>query len=230
MQTSASPAPSGGRADGMPWTSFQLFPSSTSTSPIVSVITTPGHRRRREPLGLHGYRSTALSKSTGGHSLSPIHSPSVPSGPTISNSPVPRAESLETRPKNTAVIHWKAIITMALEIDNFTIVLLVVLVVLALYHRFYAPAPLVHPLLLGRQAEVSSVRQPGESGIYRSWATGQGTPVSLTACAATDMQSSRCVRPASSRLSATQSRCPPRRLSLASPAFRSLSGGFSTRR
>ena len=31
---------------------------------------------------------------------------------------------------------------------------------------------LVHPLLLGRQAEVDRVRMPGESAVYRNYATG----------------------------------------------------------
>jgi long-chain acyl-CoA synthetase len=67
-----------------------------------------------------------------------------------------------------------------LEIDNTTIVLLSALVVLLIYLRFFSrPEPLVHPLLLGKQSEVSNVRNEGETGIYRSWATGQGTPVSI---------------------------------------------------
>lgn len=65
-----------------------------------------------------------------------------------------------------------------LEIDNLTVVLLALLAALAIYHRFFAaPSPLVHPLLLSKQSEVSAVRKSGETGIYRSWATGQGTPV-----------------------------------------------------
>lgn len=67
-----------------------------------------------------------------------------------------------------------------LEIDNTTVVLLSALVVLLIYLRFFSrPEPLVHPLLLGKQSEVSNVRNEGETGIYRSWATGQGTPVSV---------------------------------------------------
>ncbi|WVQ82846.1 hypothetical protein IAT38_004981 [Cryptococcus sp. DSM 104549] len=66
------------------------------------------------------------------------------------------------------------------EIDNLTIGLLTVLAVLAIYHRFFSvPEPLVHPLLLGKQAEVTGVRNSGETGVYRSWATGQGTPFTV---------------------------------------------------
>lgn len=69
-----------------------------------------------------------------------------------------------------------------MEIDNFTILLLLTLACLLGYYRFFSrPEPLVHPLLLGKQSEVSSVRKQGESGVYRSWATGQGTPVSRCA-------------------------------------------------
>lgn len=68
---------------------------------------------------------------------------------------------------------------MAFELDNLSLALLAVLAVLALYHRFFSsPTPLVHTLLLGRQAEPSKVRKTGQSAVYRSWATGQDTPVS----------------------------------------------------
>lgn len=64
------------------------------------------------------------------------------------------------------------------EVDNLSVVLLTILAGLLIYLRFFSrPEPLVHPLLLGKQSEVSKVRQEGESGIYRSWATGQDTPV-----------------------------------------------------
>jgi len=69
---------------------------------------------------------------------------------------------------------------MDFQIDNLTVILLLVLVVLAIYYRFFSEAsPLVHPLLLGKQSEVSAVRKPGETGVSRSFATGQGTPVCL---------------------------------------------------
>jgi long-chain acyl-CoA synthetase len=64
------------------------------------------------------------------------------------------------------------------EIDNTTIALLSALLVLIVYLRLFSkPEPLVHPLLLGKQSEVSNIRKEGETGVYRSWATGQGTPV-----------------------------------------------------
>lgn len=66
------------------------------------------------------------------------------------------------------------------EIDNLTVWLLTSLAVLLIYLRFFSrPEPLVHPLLLGKQSEVSKVRKEGETGVYRSWATGQDTPVCL---------------------------------------------------
>jgi long-chain acyl-CoA synthetase len=69
---------------------------------------------------------------------------------------------------------------MPFAIDNTTLALLGVLAALLLYIRFFAlPSPLVHPLLLGKQSDVSAVRRKGETGIYRSFATGQGSPVSL---------------------------------------------------
>ena len=68
---------------------------------------------------------------------------------------------------------------MEFEVDNTTIVLLGVVACLLLYHRFFStPSPLVHPLLLGKQSDVSTVRKKGETGVYRSFATGQGSPVS----------------------------------------------------
>ena len=67
---------------------------------------------------------------------------------------------------------------MRFDIDNTTLTLLAILAVLLIYHRFFsAPSPLVHPLLLGKQSDVSAVRRKGETGIYRSFATGQGSPV-----------------------------------------------------
>nr|XP_031862082.1 uncharacterized protein CI109_002495 [Kwoniella shandongensis]KAA5529154.1 hypothetical protein CI109_002495 [Kwoniella shandongensis] len=66
------------------------------------------------------------------------------------------------------------------EIDNLTVLLLSLLAALGIYHRFFStPQPLVHPLLLGKQSEVSAVRKKGETGVYRSWATGQGTPLTV---------------------------------------------------
>ncbi|WVN88510.1 uncharacterized protein L203_103721 [Cryptococcus depauperatus CBS 7841] len=67
-----------------------------------------------------------------------------------------------------------------IEIDNLTLLLLILLLTLAIYHRFLStPSPLVHPLLLGKQSEISAVRKSGESGVYRAWATGHGTPLAV---------------------------------------------------
>lgn len=70
------------------------------------------------------------------------------------------------------------------SMDNTTVVLLSLLLIVLLYIRFFSAAtPLAHPLLLGKQSEVSSTRAKGQSGIYRSWATGLDTPVrSLVEC------------------------------------------------
>jgi long-chain acyl-CoA synthetase len=68
---------------------------------------------------------------------------------------------------------------MSYDIDNTTLALLAVLASLLIYHRFFStPSPLVHPLLLGKQSDVSTVRKKNETGVYRSFATGQGSPVS----------------------------------------------------
>ncbi|ORX35025.1 hypothetical protein BD324DRAFT_609750 [Kockovaella imperatae] len=65
-------------------------------------------------------------------------------------------------------------------VDNLTVALLAIITALAIYHRFFTTAlPTVHPLLLGKQSDVSAVRKDGESGIYRNWATGQGTPFTV---------------------------------------------------
>ena len=82
---------------------------------------------------------------------------------------------------------------MDYEIDNLTIILLITFASLLIYLRFFSlSSPLVHPLLLGKQSEVSSVRRNGESGIYRSFATGQGSPVSVTYRMSTCMKSEKC--------------------------------------
>lgn len=68
---------------------------------------------------------------------------------------------------------------MDIQVDNLTLLLLAVLAVLLVYQRLSTPNSLVHSLQLGGQAAPSHVRQPGESPTYRSWATGQGTPVRI---------------------------------------------------
>lgn len=64
-------------------------------------------------------------------------------------------------------------------LTDFSLGLLLVTIVLGVYLKYFSrPLPLVHPLLLGKQSDVAQTRNSGESGIYRSWATGQGSPVS----------------------------------------------------
>lgn len=64
-------------------------------------------------------------------------------------------------------------------ITDLSLGLLVGTIVLGVYLKYFSrPLPLVHPLLLGKQSDVSQTRNHGESGVYRSWATGHGSPVS----------------------------------------------------
>lgn len=56
--------------------------------------------------------------------------------------------------------------------DDLTILLVLVAVSLFLVHSLYRPQPLVHPILLGRQSDVTRVRNPGESAVYRNYSTG----------------------------------------------------------
>ncbi|KAL7409957.1 hypothetical protein BDY24DRAFT_418471 [Mrakia frigida] len=65
-------------------------------------------------------------------------------------------------------------------LTDLSLGLLLVTIVLGVYLKYFSrPLPLVHPLLLGKQSDVSQTRNHGESGIYRSWATGHGSPLSL---------------------------------------------------
>lgn len=65
-------------------------------------------------------------------------------------------------------------------LSDLSLILLAATVLLAFYVKYLArPSPLVHPLLLGSQADISPTRERGQSGIYRSWGTGHGSPVSL---------------------------------------------------
>jgi len=65
-------------------------------------------------------------------------------------------------------------------LTDLSLGLLVSTILLGVYLKYFSrPLPLVHPLLLGKQSEVSQTRNQGESGVYRSWATGHGSPVSL---------------------------------------------------
>lgn len=51
------------------------------------------------------------------------------------------------------------------------------LLIYVLWPKLFAPGPDTHPLLLARQANISSVRREGESAIYRSLETSHGFPL-----------------------------------------------------
>ena len=56
--------------------------------------------------------------------------------------------------------------------DDLTVILGLAAAGLFLLHNLYKPQSLVHPILLGRQSDVSRVRNPRESAIYRNYSTG----------------------------------------------------------
>ena len=56
--------------------------------------------------------------------------------------------------------------------DDLTILLSLIAATVFLLNNLYKPQPLVHPILLGRQSDVGRARNPGESAIYRNYATG----------------------------------------------------------
>ncbi|KIJ44134.1 hypothetical protein M422DRAFT_67748 [Sphaerobolus stellatus SS14] len=59
-----------------------------------------------------------------------------------------------------------------LKTNDITIILGISFVGVYALSKILKPQSLVHPLLLGRQADVSRVRMPGESAVYRNYATG----------------------------------------------------------
>jgi len=63
--------------------------------------------------------------------------------------------------------------------DDYTLYLLVGAGIAYVVHKLALPRALLHPLLLGRQAHVSQVRNPGESAIYRNYGLG-ASPVCTT--------------------------------------------------
>jgi long-chain acyl-CoA synthetase len=71
-------------------------------------------------------------------------------------------------------------ITDYLVTDDLTILLSLIAVTVFLLHNLYKPQPLVHPILLGRQSDVTKVRNQGESAVYRNYATGMLGRVRLT--------------------------------------------------
>lgn len=64
-------------------------------------------------------------------------------------------------------------------LSDASLSVLAVAVVLGVYIRLFAGSTsLVHPLLLGKQSELSPTREKGQTGVFRNWATGHGSPVS----------------------------------------------------
>jgi long-chain acyl-CoA synthetase len=63
-------------------------------------------------------------------------------------------------------------ISRFLATDDLTILLGLISATVFLVHNLYKPQPLVHPILLGRQSDISRVRNPTESAVYRNYATG----------------------------------------------------------
>jgi len=61
--------------------------------------------------------------------------------------------------------------------NSITTVFAGALLVYILWPTLFALGPDTHPLLLARQANISSVRQEGESAIYRSLETSHGFPL-----------------------------------------------------
>ena len=59
----------------------------------------------------------------------------------------------------------------------YTTLICLALVTYLIYPLFFTPEPDTHPFLLARQSQASSVRQPGESAIYRSLETPHGYPL-----------------------------------------------------
>ncbi|CED84649.1 hypothetical protein [Phaffia rhodozyma] len=65
-------------------------------------------------------------------------------------------------------------------LSDVSLILLSITVCMAAYLKYFSrPSPLVHPLLLGKQSDLSATREKNQSGIYRNWATGHGSPLSL---------------------------------------------------
>jgi hypothetical protein len=56
--------------------------------------------------------------------------------------------------------------------DDLTVLLGLIAATIFLLRSLYKPSPLVHPVLLSRQSDVTRVRHPGESAIYRNYGTG----------------------------------------------------------
>ncbi|EJU05730.1 acetyl-CoA synthetase [Dacryopinax primogenitus] len=70
-------------------------------------------------------------------------------------------------------VDWDAL----LKHDTTTYVLVAVTAVLFVLWQNQRPQPLAHPLLFGRQSDISKSRKKGESAIYRNYGLGHGSPL-----------------------------------------------------
>lgn len=64
-----------------------------------------------------------------------------------------------------------------LAYDTTTILLGSIAFLLYAIRSWSKPVSLAHPLLLGRQSDISRVRYPGETAAYRNYGAGHGAPV-----------------------------------------------------
>ncbi|KAG8970346.1 hypothetical protein FRC03_009619 [Tulasnella sp. 419] len=64
-----------------------------------------------------------------------------------------------------------------LKYDELTVSLGLIAAALYVASRIQQPAPLAHPMLLGRQVDATQVRKPEESAVYRNFGTGQNAPL-----------------------------------------------------
>ncbi len=67
---------------------------------------------------------------------------------------------------------------MSVKYDELSITLSVIALALYVGKKVIQPTSFCHPMLLGRQADVSQVRNTGESPVYRNYGVGGGAPVS----------------------------------------------------
>lgn len=73
-----------------------------------------------------------------------------------------------------------SIVQNLLTTDNLTYVLGFTAAATYLFGGYLIPAPLVHPISLGRQSDVERVRKPGESALYRNYGTQMMGRVSVS--------------------------------------------------
>jgi long-chain acyl-CoA synthetase len=56
--------------------------------------------------------------------------------------------------------------------DDLSVILGATLALVFSFAKWVSPVSLVHPILLGKQADVARVRKPGESAVYHNYGTG----------------------------------------------------------